>query len=103
MKFMKRKLRHGISRFLFYNILIYSEQFTEAYFCVHRSIIPFFGSFTFLMNDPRSINKTTYTSAGVGAMARFELNKNYIVGQHPERYEDAAQFRVVEADNDESV
>lgn len=55
------------------------------------------------MNDPRSINQTTYTSASVGAMARFELDKNYIVGQHPERYEDAAQFCVVEADNDGRV
>ncbi len=36
-------------------------------------------------------------------MARFELDKDYIVGQHPERYEDAAQFCVVEADNDGSV
>ena len=55
------------------------------------------------MNDPRSINQSTYTSVGVGAMARFETDKNYIVGQHPERYEDAAQFCVVEADNDGSV
>ena len=36
-------------------------------------------------------------------MARFELDNNYIVGQHPDGYEDAAQMCVVEADNDGSV
>ncbi|MBR3768609.1 MAG: hypothetical protein IKL10_10295 [Clostridia bacterium] len=36
-------------------------------------------------------------------MARFELDENYIIGQHPERYENAAQFCIVEADNDGSV
>lgn len=68
-------------------------------FAGHNKVINFSGHSHFPMNDPRSINQTTYTSVGVGAMARFELDKNYIVGQHPERYEDAAQFCVVEADN----
>lgn len=72
-------------------------------FAGHNKVINFSGHSHFPMNDPRSINQTTYTSVGVGAMARFELDKNYIVGQHPERYEDAAQFCVVEADSDGSV
>ncbi len=72
-------------------------------FAGHNKVINFSGHSHFPMNDPRSINQTTYTSVGVGAMARFELDKNYIVGQHPERYEDAAQFCVVEADSDSSV
>ncbi len=72
-------------------------------FAGHNKVINFSGHSHFPMNDPRSINQTTYTSVGVGAMARFELDKDYIVGQHPERYEDAAQFCVVEADNDGSV
>lgn len=72
-------------------------------FAGHNKVINFSGHSHFPMNDPRSINQTTYTSVGVGAMARFELDKNYIVGQHPERYEDAAQFCVVEADNDGRV
>lgn len=72
-------------------------------FAGHNKVINFSGHSHFPFNDPRSINQTTYTSVGVGAMARFELDKNYIVGQHPERYEDAAQFCVVEADNDGSV
>ena len=72
-------------------------------FAGHNKVINFSGHSHFPMNDPRSINQTTYTSVGVGAMARFELDKDYIVGQHPERYEDAAQFCVVEADYDGSV
>lgn len=72
-------------------------------FAGHNKVINFSGHSHFPLNDPRSINQTTYTSVGVGAMARFELDKNYIVGQHPEGYEDAAQFCVVEADNDGSV
>ncbi len=72
-------------------------------FAGHNKVINFSGHSHFPLNDPRSINQTTYTSIGVGAMARFELDKNYIVGQHPEGYEDAAQFCVVEADADGSV
>lgn len=72
-------------------------------FAGHNKVINFSGHSHFPMNDPRSINQTTYTSVGVGAMARFELDKDYIIGQHPERYEDAAQFCVVEADYDGSV
>ena len=72
-------------------------------FAGHNKVVNFSGHSHFPMNDPRSINQTTYTSVGVGAMARFELDKDYIVGQHPERYEDAAQFCVVEADSDGSI
>ena len=72
-------------------------------FAGHSKVINFSGHSHFPFNDPRSINQTSYTSVGVGAMARFELDENYIVGQHPEGYEDAAQFCVVEADNDGSV
>ena len=72
-------------------------------FAGHSKVINFSGHSHFPMNDPRSINQTTYTSVGVGAMARFELDKNYIVGQHPERYEDAAQFCVIEADDNGRV
>ncbi len=67
-------------------------------FAGHSQVISFSGHSHFPMNDPRSINQTTYTSVGVGAMARFELDENYIIGQHPEGYEDAAQIAVVEAD-----
>ncbi len=72
-------------------------------FAGHSKVINFSGHSHFPFNDPRSINQTSYTSVGVGAMARFELDKNYIVGQHPEGYEDAAQFCVVEADSSGAV
>ena len=68
-------------------------------FAGHSKVINFSGHSHFPMNDPRSINQSTYTSVGVGAMARFELDKNYVVGQHPEGYEDAIQFAVIEADS----
>ncbi|MBQ3903663.1 MAG: hypothetical protein II744_01685, partial [Eubacterium sp.] len=63
----------------------------------------FSGHSHYPLNDPRSINQASYTTVGCGAMARFELDNNYIVGQHPDGYEDAAQICVVEADNDGSV
>lgn len=72
-------------------------------FAGNNRLINFSGHSHFPMNDPRSINQNTYTSVGVGAMARFELDKDYIIGQHPAGYEDATQFCVIEADNDGSV
>lgn len=68
-------------------------------FAGHTNVINFSGHSHFPFNDPRSINQSTYTSVGVGAMARFELDENYIPGQHPEGFEEAAQFAVVEADS----
>lgn len=69
----------------------------------HSCVVDFSGHSHFPSNDPRSINQTTYTAFGCGAMARFELDKNFIWGQHPEGYEDAAQMCVIEADDDGSV
>lgn len=69
----------------------------------HTSVVDFSGHSHFPLNDPRSINQASYTAVGCGAMARFELDVNGIVGQHPDGYEDAAQMCVVEADNDGSV
>lgn len=69
----------------------------------HPGIVDFSGHSHFPMNDPRSILQTTYTTVGCGAMATFELDKNYIPGQHPDGYEKAAQITVIEADSDGSV
>lgn len=69
----------------------------------NTNIVDFSGHSHFPLNDPRSINQASYTAVGCGAMARFELDNNYIVGQHPDGYEDAAQMCVVEADSDGSV
>ena len=86
-----------------YGSTIWCNPQLNPVFAGHNKVINFSGHSHFPFNDPRSINQTTYTSVGVGAMARFELDKNCIWGQHPEGYEDAAQFCVVEADNDGSV
>lgn len=72
-------------------------------FSGHSKVINFSGHSHFPMNDPRSINQTTYTCVGVGAMARFETDKNYIIGQHPEDFDKAAQLCVIEADSHGSV
>ena len=69
----------------------------------HTSVVDFSGHSHFPLNDPKSINQASYTSVGCGAMARFELDNNCIVGQHPDGYEDAAQICIVEADSDGSV
>lgn len=69
----------------------------------HTAVVDFSGHSHFPLNDPRSINQASYTAVGCGAMARFELDNNGIVGQHPDGYDDAAQMVVLEADNDGSV
>lgn len=69
----------------------------------HLGIVDFSGHSHFPMNDPRSMLQTTYTTVGCGAMATFELDKNFIPGQHPDGYDPAAQMCIIEADNDGSV
>ena len=69
----------------------------------HTAVVDFSGHSHFPLNDPRSINQASYTAVGCGAMARFELDNNGVVGQHPDGWEDAAQMVVLEADNDGSV
>lgn len=86
-----------------YGSTIWCNPQINTAFAGHSKVINFSGHSHFPMNDPRSINQSTYTSVGVGAMARFELDKNYVVGQHPEGYEDAVQFAVIEADSTGSV
>lgn len=69
----------------------------------HSRVVNFSGHSHFPIEDPRSIWQGTYTSVGAGAMERFELEKDLIWAQHPDGYEDAAQFYIVEADLDGSV
>lgn len=86
-----------------YGSTIWCTPQTNVLWNGHNKVVNFSGHSHFPMNDPRSINQTTYTSVGVGGMARFELDRNYIVGQHPDGYDTAFQFAVVEADLDGSV
>lgn len=86
-----------------YGSTVWCSPQTNRVFSGHNRVVCFSGHSHFPMNDPRSINQTTYTNIGCGAMARFEVDKNYIVGQHPRDYDTAAQFCIVEADDDGSV
>ncbi len=67
------------------------------------NVVNFSGHSHFPINDPRSIWQGSYTALGCGGMDYFELENDLLVGQHPEGYEDAAQFYIVEADCDGSV
>ncbi len=69
----------------------------------HSNVINFSGHSHYPMNDPRSIYQSSYTSLGCGGMNYFELEKDFISGEFPEGYQEAAQFYVVEADLDGSV
>ena len=69
----------------------------------HSKVVHFSGHSHFPMNDPRSMNQTTYTSVGIGSVSAFELEHNYIWGRHPDGYDTAAQTCVIEADDAGSV
>lgn len=82
-----------------YGSAVWADPQLNPIYAGKTNVISFSGHSHFPANDPRSINQSTYTSIGAGAMARFELDKNYIVGQHPDGYDTAAEFLVVEADS----
>lgn len=86
-----------------YGSAVWSDPQLNPIYAGHTNVISFSGHSHFPMNDPRSINQSTYTSIGAGAMARFELDKNYVVGQHPDGYDTAAEVCIVEADADGRV
>lgn len=86
-----------------YGSAVWCDPQLNPIYAGHSNVISFSGHSHFPMNDPRSINQSTYTSVGVGAMRTFELDKNYIVGQHPDGYDTAAQVCIVEADNNGRV
>ncbi len=69
----------------------------------HNKVVNFSGHSHFPMNDPRSVNQSSYTAFGVGAMATYELEQNCIVGQHPDGYDTAAQICIIEANDSGSV
>ncbi len=86
-----------------YGSTYWSDPQLNIVFNKHPGIVDFSGHSHFPANDPRSILQTSYTTVGCGAMATFELDKNFIPGQHPDGYDPAAQMTVIEADNDGSV
>ena len=86
-----------------YGSTVWSDPQMNVILKGHNKVVSFSGHSHYPMNDPRSIFQSTYTSVGVGATNTFELDKNLIIGQHPDGYDTAAQFCIVEADSDGSV
>ncbi len=86
-----------------YGSTVWGDPQLNVVFSRHPGIVDFSGHSHFPMNDPRSILQTTYTTVGCGAMATFELDKNYLPGQHPDGYSPAGQICITEADSDGSV
>ncbi len=79
-----------------------SPQLSSAWYG-KSNVVSFSGHSHYPINDPRSIWQGSYTALGCGGMNYFELERDFVVGQHPEGYDNAAQFYIVEADVDGSV
>lgn len=86
-----------------YGSTVWGDPQLNVVFNGHTAVVDFSGHSHFPMNDPRSINQSSYTTVGCGTLHQFELDKNGVVNQHPQNYQEAAQMCVVEADNDGSV
>ncbi len=86
-----------------YGSSVWGDPQLNPIFSGHPALVDFSGHSHYPMNDPRSINQSTYTAVGCGAMEYFELDNNCIPGQHPDGYDPANQMTVLEADNDGSV
>ena len=86
-----------------YGSSVWGDPQLNPIFSGHNAIVDFSGHSHYPMNDPRSINQSTFTAVGCGAMEYFELDNNCIPGQHPDGYDPANQMTILEADNDGSV
>ncbi len=86
-----------------YGSTVWGDPQLNTIWAGHPNVISFSGHSHFPADDPRSINQTTYTSVGAGAMARFELDKHGVVGQHPDGYDEAKEVIIVERDKDGRV
>ena len=96
-------LQHPHNFATVYGSSFYCEPQLNTVWGGHSEVVCFSGHSHFPSCDPRSLNQSDYTNLGCGAIDRFELEKNCIINQHPEGYDKAAEFSVVEADNDGSV
>ena len=81
-----------------YGSTVWGDPQLNTVWAGHPSVVSFSGHSHFPADDPRSINQSTYTSVGAGAMATFELDKHGVVGQHPDGYDQAKELIIVEAD-----
>ncbi len=96
-------LQHPHNFATVYGSSFYCEPQLNTVWGGHSEVVCFSGHSHFPSCDPRSLNQSNFTNVGCGAMDRFELEKNCLINQHPEHYDMAAEFTVVEADNDGSV
>lgn len=96
-------LQHPHNFATVYGSSFYCEPQLNTVWGGHSEVVCFSGHSHFPSSDPRSLNQSDYTNVGCGAINRFELEKNCLINQHPENYDKAAEFTVVEADNDGSV
>ncbi|MCQ2463430.1 MAG: metallophosphoesterase [Clostridia bacterium] len=96
-------LQHPHNFATVYGSSFYCEPQLNTVWGGHSEVVCFSGHSHFPSCDPRSLNQSDFTNVGCGAIDRFELEKNCLINQHPENYDKAAEFTVVEADNDGSV
>lgn len=69
----------------------------------YPQVIDFSGHSHYPMNDPRSIWQAKFTALGCGTLSYFETELDYIAGNFPYDYQNAAQFYIVEADESGNV
>ncbi|MCQ2485195.1 MAG: metallophosphoesterase [Clostridia bacterium] len=96
-------LQHPHNFATVYGSSFYCEPQLNNVWSGHSKVVCFSGHSHFPSSDPRSLNQSNFTNVGCGAINRFELEKNSIINQHPANCDKAAEFTVVEADNDGSV
>lgn len=96
-------LQHPHNFATVYGSSFYCEPQLNTVWGGHSEVVCFSGHSHFPSSDPRSLNQSDFTNVGCGAIDRFELEKNYLINQHPENFDKAAEFTVVEADADGSV
>ncbi len=96
-------LQHPHNFATVYGSSFYCEPQLNSVWGGHSEVVCFSGHSHFPSCDPRSLNQSDFTNVGCGAIDCFELEKNFLINQHPENYDKAAEFTVVEADKDGSV
>lgn len=94
---------HPHNRATVYGSVIWGTDAFNSVWEGHSRVVSFSGHSHYPIEDPRSIVQSSYTSVGAGAMARFELEKDLIWNQHPDKYDTAKEFYVVEADRHGAV
>lgn len=69
----------------------------------YPQVIDFSGHSHYPVNDPRSIWQGSFTALGCGTLSYFETELDGIAGNFPYNTDQAAQFYIVEADNEGNV